>query len=281
MLCRPRCSADVADITRIVLPFATGPTWLKYHELQGHGSDNKNSKATPKLNSRVILSKKEMIIQLRALQKNMAFSQETVKAALLDMLDRVTWTLPADTDKEQWAAIMARRILCMCWHCSEGIRRNPDTPWVKELLATVASPAPPTTAAAADIQPTTGENAAAAGDCFVGVDPEHGVAFRTNASGQKELAIRMFCQDGAKLTDPVWAVWRDGTTSPVSDLTTAGYVDNMQHRRSRVLKPPLWKGTHKASGTKLEAVIRNNRGILFCLLQNGQAICQVSLNKNE
>ena len=91
-------------------------------------------------------------------------------------------------------------------------------------------------AAAANLQPAAGEDAeetttsppelasgssaAVAGDCSVGVDPESGIAFRTNASGHKELAVRMFCQDGAKLTDPVWAVWRDGTTSPVSDLTT-------------------------------------------------------------
>ena len=152
-------------------------------------------------------------------------------------------------------------------------------------------------AAAANLQPAAGENAeetatsppepllasgssaAAAGDCSVGVDPESGIAFRTNASGHKELAVRMFCQDGAKLTDPVWAVWRDGTTSPVSDLTTDTYVDSMQHRRSRVLQPPLWKCTHRATGAKLEAVIRNSGGVLFCLLQNGQEICQLSVKK--
>ena len=272
-------TGDVADITRIVLPFATGPTWLKYHELQCQGSDNQNLHATPRLRTKVILSKKEMIVQLRALQKNLAFPQETLKAALLDVLAQVTWTLPSDTEKEQWAAMMASRILCMCCHCNEGLRRKPHSPWVKELLATVASPAPPTTAAAADLHTTTGKHAAAADDCSEGVDPETGRAFRINASGQRELAIRLFCQEGAQLTDPVWAIWPDGTTRPFNALTTGGYVDSMTRRRRRVLAPPLWRGTHKATGTKLEVVVRKQRGPLFCLLQNGQEICEVSAKK--
>ena len=89
---------------------------------------------TAHLDKNVIIKHKSLLLQLKAHQENLSFSQRQMKQVLMDIAtDKKEWRL-SDAEMSDFAQKTALRIRGMCRHFSQAIAKKSPPGWIKAVL---------------------------------------------------------------------------------------------------------------------------------------------------
>jgi len=105
-------------------------------------------------------------------------------------------------------------------------------------------------------------------------------AFRCKAPGAKvDLALPHEVEDTAAGSDPLMAVWEDGTRHPVEDVTVEMWRAMQASRHSKSGNEPLWQGERLGTFHKLRIAQRTDRCLLLSLYEQSSQIANVRIDR--
>ena len=110
------------------------------------------------------------------------------------------------------------------------------------------------------------------GAWFYGWSNEMCRAFRCNSLGSKaELALPHEVEANAVGSDPITAVWDDGTRHPVEYVTVDLWRTILASRSSKSGNEVVWQGERLDTFHKLRIAQRTDRCLLFSLYEQSAA----------
>eukprot|EP00969_Alexandrium_andersonii_P314250 13883042-Alexandrium_andersonii.AAC.1 len=183
----------------------------------------------------------------------------------------------------QYSEALAARVLNMCRCVSQGVLKNSSCPWVKNLpwiqrQALAASPAasPMASPPASSAQGTPQDAAKSSGSvaavgspstcCLYGWDRINRTAWKApeGMGGPVFVSQKVLVPEGAGPLDPVQALFGDGDTWAVPDVTVKEW-------RAQAEGDPedhvYWMGTHVQSQHKIIVRDRCDRTALFSIFE--------------
>jgi hypothetical protein len=125
---RARFKGNVGDIATLIGFSATTVTWLKYDEMFSGAAKNPTT----------ILKHKQLLLGLRAQQANLSFSAKFMNSVMTEVLQNATWSID-EKEHSDWIQTMAKRLRVLLRHVVQGITKNPDCWWVKDLLGNTSA----------------------------------------------------------------------------------------------------------------------------------------------
>ena len=183
---------------------------------------------------------------------------------------------------------MAARMMIQSRHIQQAMIKNPRTKWLRNFKWDEPVQTTMEEKSAALVESTTRPERAHV--FWVGWGSEFQKAWRAQYGlGIKEYACRIEC-DGCAL-DPVVAVWPDGWTHPIVDITIMDYQQNGQlipcgqqkekgheqkdqkKRKRNSESSKLWTGTHIATKNAVIVTRKKDRAVLplLVILEKGEA----------
>lgn len=287
-------------LDRLVRPMGRiGRSFLKYDEAEKVGDARTDAKQ--------IAAASAVLASLHGLSAKLSFKRSEVATAIERLFDChcEQWGTRFE-HKADFSAIMTRRVMNICRVVSQGDgkTKRPDwcctLPWrqndvaesaavgaddggdivdgesaeeVDEEEASEEPPSPPLVA----VMRKPAAQAAAQPQYFFGWAQDLKNAFRQLPNQRKELAIEIAPNAGS-LTEPIVAVFKDGSRSTIADITYEEYLDAMACPRKRVAEDH-WSGEHITTKHALKIRTRADRGLLISLYEQGRQVCQVDVKK--
>ena len=274
---RARYDGETGPIVDLARPLAVEPGWFKYAEKDQAGA----------LKPKALKPLESLWRGLRDLQQNMAFTQELMKKAMVELAaEKPEWNL-SEAEKRQQTEVMARRLRLACRHISQGLAKKNPPKWVQELMDCEAGD---------DEQPEEEEDEkeqpADSEWPFWGWEPEAEVAWRAKAlHGQGRQAQKQTTKVIEKPPNPkphmsMLGVFSDGKKYELSDLTVEKWDMEKQAETqeaaaaaaSRKEREPFWSALHKSSGLEVCIKARADRQPLMSLYHGTSQVCQVPIS---
>ena len=193
-------------------------------------------------------------------------SKSTIKGALEEIYEdfKSTWKLDAKT-RDDWLVTMTRRLANM-QHILQNARGKTTKPkWFLEVVG----------GAEAEV---VGEDKAEVQYDY-GFDNHAKIAHRimVGKGFAKEIASKVDSDRADH--EPILAHFGDGTSKEIPEVTCKAYRDlKMKHDAGSGI---LWRGEHSLTSNMLRVQIRNDRGTLISLFEQGHQVCQVALDAFE
>ena len=117
---RPRYVGG-GKLEQILMECARRPGWVRYAESPGQ-----------KARTDLLLMHKEMLRKLCDASPTLAFTQNSMERALVEVHKSKGWSLTGE-QLADWKTSVAKRIRCMCRHVMKARRRDTVPPWLKNL----------------------------------------------------------------------------------------------------------------------------------------------------
>lgn len=260
-LSRPR-SHDDKSLRGVLATYITSPGWLKYDE-----GDRKSEAA---IISDYIIDKSDFLRALHRCQPNLSWAPGTLKAALQSLASEKAseWQFSPEFERH-WVETYQCRIANLCRATVQTIRKGSKAPrWARENLAWAYSDLPlaaqPIVAAPSDVQ------------YYVAWSKELQRAVRTPVKGGPSESSAQILADGPD-SGSVVAVWADGYSHPVHEITSLTYKAILSSAASRSTNQ-RWIGQHSVSHSRLVVTTMTDRSPIAVLQEGGtkcKSICQV------
>jgi hypothetical protein len=126
---RDRGSKSSDEVHDVLAKFATSPWFLKYPE---------NEKAG--IQKSTVTNHAAMVKELKVIQPNLSFTKQVLQRSLRNIASSdtaATWPL-TDTEREDWAVKMEKRVKVLCRHVSQGLLKakhsKSKTNWLLKLF---------------------------------------------------------------------------------------------------------------------------------------------------
>jgi hypothetical protein len=233
----------------------------------------------------------DVLNSLHDLDGNLSFKKSALKDAFLLLYDRKksTWNL-SEKNKASWLVSMVNRTANLCRQVSQATKKSSPPSWALELpwMQAFAPPQPSTSStspssSASHSSSTSPPSSTATGSkatFFYRWDTELRNAYRwTEPHGAKEPALRIERPDGCIDTDPITAVWPDGSTHAITSVTVAEFNIMMKQRQSTQLLHTIFEGEVAETHHRIIVKPRQDRYLLCSMYEQGRQILQIPVRK--
>ncbi len=260
---RTRFGGTPEDIANVLEPHVTKPLWIEYPE---------------KFLSRVQPTKlgqhADVLAELSLLQPNLSFTQKDMVAAMViagsrvEKIRKFKWK---EGELEIWQDACARRVRTLCRHCSQNMAKSAGSSWVKVVQKAIAEAKKRAKKETPQAEPPKQEY-------VFGYDAEAEVAWRctTTDPEQKEYSTQLEAPEDSADTDPVRAIFEDGSTLDVDELLCGAFRSRKVATAKRTA-PRVWERKHSETGQCIFIRHRPDRYPLLSIFLEKNQVMQVGV----
>jgi hypothetical protein len=222
------------------------------------------------------------LANLHALCGNLAFRRSQLEAVIEDLATSMLSLTPVE--QKDYTRTIASRIRNLCYFVANNERKKKPPSWVSTLPWHTGPPldaALPSSKTIPSAMPATkSKPKPSKGAWLYGWNTELCRAFRCKAPGSKvDLALPHEVEDTAAGSDPLMAVWEDGTRHPVEDVTVEMWRATQASRHSKSGNEPLWQSERLGTFHKLRIAQRTDRCLLLSLYEQSSQIANVRVDR--
>jgi len=261
------CANELAQALAPVV-FPLGRSWLRY--------DDHNIPGKAKLNVDQIAQAHDILDMLHQHQANLSFTRKVAETVVRELLhqfqEHTAWKCRED-DVDNYVVTLTNRFCNICRAVSQGEVKHPECSWVSAVPWRQSMPEPretPNKSRTPSAELDEEDVKEAEVTYLYGWDPSLGTAWRCprtrGGNKQKGLATEIRIPMDAAGSDPVEAIFSDGSTWNVSDVTVDGYKIMKQTPKS-TSAADLWVGVHKRTQHGLKISLRKDRSPLYVLFE--------------
>ena len=224
-----------------------------------------------------------LLANLHALCGNLAFKRSQLEAVINDLATSMLSLTAAE--QQDYTRTIASRIRNLCYFVANNERKKKPPSWVCTLPWHKEKDGPPLALPSSATTPsplpaTKSTSKPPKGAWLYGWNTELCRAFRCKAPGAKvDLALPHEVEDTAAGSDPLMAVWEDGTRHPVEDVTVEMWRAMQASRHSKSGNEALWQGERLGTFHKLRIAQRTDRCLLLSLYEQSSQIANVRIDR--
>ena len=188
-------------------PFVQSVNWCKYSEA---GTCKKSG-----INAALVERHHDLLHRLHAVQENLSFRKTVMEKALNMIVGEKAqeWALDKSSQKD-WVLTMSTRLRNICFVVANAERKKKMPSWALKL--------PWRAGQAVGAAQHAAQHAAQDFIYEYNNELRIGIRYRMDSNGKvtsRETAVKLEPGKGSKGTDPILAVFADGTATPLTDLT--------------------------------------------------------------
>ena len=210
---------------------------------------------------------------LYSAQPNLSFRRKIVYGGVKLQLNKrnENWKLTPSQSADD-CETMCRRILNVCRCVSQALRKRPTPRWAQDLPWLVGRGS----ASGGATKPTAVDPAR----YVYGYDSFNRAAWRQpigNAKAAKELSTRWAITDDEDGLAAPLAVWPDGHTRRMPQLTVGAVRQMKAGRQTRDQQGVYWEKTHPDTKHRIWIKNRADRGLLISMMEQQKQICSAQV----